>query len=285
MPSKKMIKRRIASVTTTKKIVTAMHLVSSSKLQKNRVRLEDSRPFHNGINQIMQTLGGREEIADNVFFQTRAEKNVLYLIITSDSGLCGGFNNSLAEKALQHMRAHERVQLSVVGQKGYDFFLQRGKTILHKYNDVLETAFFKDAARIGYTLADAYIRGEADAVYVAYTHFESALIHVPHVEKLLPIAMKNGDLDRSSTMHYEPDVHDFLDKSIPFFINSYVYNALQESSACEQAARMLNMDAATKNASDILTKLTRMYHRDRQSAITQEINEIVSGTNILKQGG
>jgi len=287
----KLIKRRLASVTTTKKIMKAMNMVAASKLQKDRARLEAARPFYREAERAIHTLKTREDSAESIFFETREVKNTAYLVITSDRGLCGSYNSNLAEEALRHMNAtasQTEASIVAIGQKGGDYFKRKGKAILQQFDDVMETAFYEDAERIGYFLSALYTSGEVDEVYVAYTRFESALTHVPHVERLLPLgpgAADSAEADNAevgSDMQYEPDLFFYMEYAVPLYLSAFIYSALLEASTCEQAARMVSMDTAVKNASEIIAKLTRLYNRSRQAAITQEISEVVSSTNILK---
>ena len=286
MPSEKTIKRRLTSVKTTKKIIKAMNMVAASKLQKDKARLEAARPFFTEVMKVMDGLKNREDTADNLFLKPRAVKNIVYLIITSDRGLCGGYNVNLAEKALAHMNENEGKNKKIIamGLKGYSFFKRHGFDILRRYDNAMETAFYEDAERIGRFITRLYASGGADEVYAAYTEFESALTHHPRIERILPVSRDFKTENTTGDMKYESDPSVFMDHVIPVYLNAFIYNALLESSACEQAARMLSMDAAANNASDILDKLTRVYNRSRQSAITQEISEVAGGTNISKQG-
>lgn len=285
MPSMKTIKRRIASVTTTKKIMKAMNMVAASKLQKDKTRLMAARPFFDETQKLMHGLKGREDIADNVFFERRTVKNVVYLVITGDRGLCGSYNTNVTEKALSHLNAAEadsptNEKFIVVGLKGYEYFKRREKNVIHRFDDMLETAFYEDAERISRYLSALYTSGEADEVYVVFTQFESVLTHVPLIERILPIDHDLPVGQKAKAIKYDPDLSDYLDYAVPLYLSAYIYRALLESSACEQAARMISMDTAVTNASEIIDKLTRVYNRRRQAAITQEISELVGSASV-----
>jgi len=284
MASIKVIKRRIASVTTTKKIMKAMNMVAASKLQKDKVRLEAARPFVDASRANIDNVRHCENAGDNIYFQQRDVKNIAYLIITSDRGLCGGYNTNLAEEALRHIESSgKKAKIVAVGIKGYDYFIRHGKKVLRRFDDVLETAFYEDAERIGNYLTALYSLGKADEVYMAYTEYKSALSHIPQVVKLLPLGPEAEPKNISlCDMEYEPNVSEYLGHAIPMYISAYIYAALLESSTCEQAARMVSMDAATENATEIINKLTQTYNRRRQSAITQEISEIVGSANSIQ---
>ena len=170
----------------------------------------------------------------------------------------------------------------VVGAKGYEFFRRRGKNILHRIIDITETQMYYDTGLLSEHVQSLYVSGEIDEVFIAYTRFESTLSYLPVVEKVLPISDGEENMRFDSEMTYEPDVHSFLEQAIPLYLHACFFAAMSESVACEHAARMVNMDSASKNATDIIDDLNRMYNRKRQAAITQEINEIVGGANILK---
>ncbi|MCL2671601.1 MAG: ATP synthase F1 subunit gamma [Clostridiales bacterium] len=282
MPSIKAIKRRVSSVKSTQKIIKAMHMVAASKLQREKTRLEMTRPFYAETVHIMHSLAQREELRENIFFKSREVKNTAYLVISSDRGMCGGYNANIAKETLAHMEGKNE-RIIVAGLKGVDFFSRHGKNIIAQYDNVLDILFFEDVKRAGSRIMDMYVSAEFDELYVAYTNFQSVLTHVPRVERILPIAAEAAS--DADDMRYEPDLSFYLEHAIPLYISAFIYNALLESSACEEAARMLSMDTATNNASDILTKLTRAYNHKRQAAITQEISEIVSSTNISKRRG
>jgi len=283
MPSMKMIRRRLTSVTNTKKIMKAMNMVAASKLQKNKSRLEDARPFFDEAKRLINNLKICAHTENSVFMTPKPVKNTVYLVITGDRGLCGSFNTNAAEKALSHMSSScsERNKVIAAGLKGCEYFKRNGIEVIRKYDGVLETAFHEDASRIGRFLMDLYTSGEADEIYITYTKFESVLTHVPKVIKILPIDSHSQASENPGEMKYEPDIRTFFDRMIPIYMTAAIYYALLESSACEQASRMISMDTAEKNASDIIDKLTRVYNRRRQTAITQEISEIVSGTNVM----
>ena len=280
MPSMKTIKRRMTSVGTTKKIIRAMGMVAASKLQKDRARLLNARLFLEEAKKIAGDLQSCEEAMKNAFFKARSVKNTAYVVITSDRGLCGSYNANLMEKTLAHMDGCKKENVIAIGYKGYDYLKRHGKNILHRYVDVLETAFYEDAERIAGYLLSLYVSDEIDEVYVAYTRFESALTHIPSIDRILPLSPKPSI--QVGGMKYEQDIHSFIDHAVSLYLSAFLYTALNESIACEQAARMVSADSATKNAANIINKLTRVYNRRRQASITQEISEVVNSANMLK---
>ena len=280
MPSNKAIKRRLASVKSTQKITRAMNMVAASRLQKNKAYLTQSRSFFTETEKTINRLKNMQDISENIFFMPKKVDSTAYLVITSDRGLCGGYNTNVMEKALIHMNERENEKIIAIGLKGDEYFGKHGKNILSRYDDVSEAAFYDEAERITTLLLELYTSGEVDEIYIAYTQFESVLTHVPRLKKILPLEKDAETLSQFDDMQYEPDVTFFLEHAISMYLSALIYTVLLESFSCEQAARMLSMDTAVTNASDILTKLTHIYNRSRQAAITQEISEVVSNTNI-----
>ena len=285
MPSMKQIKRRITSVSSTKQIMKAMDLVAASKLQKAKARLDVVRPLYQDIRGIMDDIQAGQGTEDNAFIKKRAVKNIAYVVITSDRGLCGGYNLNVSKEALAFMNANDAPEKIIsIGSKGNDFFRRRGKNVIHRIGCSTETAFYLDAEQIGALLVKMYLMGEVDEVYVVYTHFETILAHVPTVFRLLPVGSGQPQDGKTKPDHviYDPDANTFMTYAVPMYMKLFLYGAMIESVVCEQASRMTSMDAATRNAEEIIDDLTLVYNRKRQGAITQEITEIVSGANALK---
>jgi len=287
MASMKAIKKRITSVNNTKKIMKAMNLVAASKLQKAKARLDDIRPMYSDIKKLMENI--RAGVSDEVeipFAEAREVKNIAYIVLTSDRGLCGSFNATVSKEALAYVEAlkDKNAKIIAVGSKGWDYFRRRGKEIVHRCEGASEATAFADAEELGIKIADMYQSGEVDEVYIVYTHFESVLTHIPYIERLLPLKMaaSEGFDPGSFTMSYDPDIETFITNAVPMYLSITIFGAMMESAVCEQASRMTSMDSATRNASDILDDLTLDYNRKRQSMITQEITEIVSGANALQ---
>ncbi|MCL2162989.1 MAG: ATP synthase F1 subunit gamma [Oscillospiraceae bacterium] len=286
MPSIKMIKRRLVSVKNTQQIMKAMNLVAASKLQKNKSKLDSIRPLYENIKLFIDEIraGGSFEgdAEGSVFVEGRDVKNIAYVILSSDRGLCGGYNINISKTALAHIEANKDKQEKIIaiGTKGWDYFRRRGKNIVQKSEIMSEAAIYDDAQRIGELITSMFISGEVDEVYLAYTHFESVLSHTPRVEKLLPIeeapeSKKSG----AGFVTYDPDIGAFITYAVPMYLSMYIYGAIVESAVCEQASRMTSMDAAARNASEIIEDLTLEFNRKRQGMITQEITEIVGGAN------
>ena len=287
MATMKAIKKRISSVNNTKKIMKAMDLVAASKLQKAKSRLDDVRPLYENIKLVMDGIkAGIHEGEDVPFAEERSVKSIAYIVLTSDRGLCGGYNANVSKHALACVNANEGVREHViaVGTKGWEYFKRRGKNVVLRIAGASEATTFDNAEQIGQKVSAMYTSGEVDEVYLVYTHFETVLSNEPRFEKLLPIrADKSGSAGaKPIEMSYDPDVNTFILNAVPMYLNVTIYGAMIESAVCEYASRMTSMDSATRNAGDIIEGLTLEYNRKRQGMITQEITEIVSGANALK---
>lgn len=285
MSSMRDIKQRIANVSSAKQIIKAMDMVASTKLYKARAQLDGIRPIYNELKRTVEELNSQEGVKTHEFYEKRKIKNSLYIIMTSNRGLSGSYNANIIAKALEHMDQKENVKIIVVGSKGNEALLKKKKNIIHAVTDVADAYVYYGSEQLAQRVTDYYLSGKVDEVHIAYTHFESILSYVPYVEKLLPVdsgAIEGAD---DSDKRYEPTIKRFIDHLIPMYLHMSIFRAYSEAHTSEQAARMVNMDAAGKNASDIIEDLTRMYNRKRQTAITQELSEIVGSANILNKGG
>jgi len=285
----KAIKKRITSVNNTKKIMKAMNLVSASKLQKAKTRLDHIRPLFDNLNVVMDTIKkGLDSDTELAFAQEREVKNIAYIVLSSDRGLCGGYNTNISKEALafidaNHSKTDKQEKILAIGTKGWEYFKRRGKNIVFRNPGPSEATSFADAEVLGNKIAQMYTSGEADEVYIVYTHFQTILAHVPYIVKLLPIRTETSvPASNPVQMTYDPDAKSFMEHAVPMYLNISIYGAMMESAVCELASRMTSMDSATRNATDIIDDLTLEYNRKRQGIITQEITEIVTGANALQ---
>jgi len=273
----------------------AMNLVAASKLQRSKEHMEEISPMFSEIKRIMDGIPHTDEAAENIFLVQRAVKNTALVIITSDRGLCGGYNQNIAREAMKAMKGKNE-KLITVGIKGWEYFRRGKKNIIERNEGASDATFYDDAQYYGAKLVDMYRKGEIDEAYVAYTRFETMLSHVPTVEKILPVTVGHavsvghavavghddpGAPSAAEPMEYESGIDAFLEHAVPMYLNVFLYGAMVESAVCEQAARMMSMDSAASNAEEIIEELTLVYNRQRQGIITQELNEIVSGANAL----
>ncbi len=287
MPSLGDVKRRIGSVKNTKQITNAMNLVSASKLQKAKQRASQTTPYFNEMRSVVSDVVKNSKGINHPFLIDRDGNKVLVITITSDRGLCGGYNINISKEVLSFINGKEE-SLYVVGNKGREYFSRRNKSIVGTVNGISETPTYEDARMLGEFAVEGYNNGDFDAVYVAYTEFKSTISHEPSLIKLLPVDTTEFESEEEQTekalslMKYDPSEEEVLTYIVPKYINTVIFGALVASSTCEQAARMTSMDAATENANEVIDSLTLVYNRARQGAITQEITEIVSGANALE---
>ena len=285
MSSMKDIKQRIENIRSTGQIIKAMDMIASTKLHKARAQLEGVRPIYNGLRSSIEELAYCAEASEHPFYREREVKSSLYVVLTSDRGFSGGFNANITLTALEHMEQRKNERLIVVGSKGDKFFRKRNKNIIRRITDVSDAHMYYGTENIAMMIEDIYLSGEVDEVFVAFTQFENVLSHVPFVERLLPIAAVQTDDKISSCKKYEPDVHTLIDHLMPLYLHMYLFMAFSESHTSEQAARMVSMDVAGKNANEMIDKLSHMYNRRRQANITQELSEIVGSASILRDAG
>ena len=287
MASMRDIKNRIKSVGSTQQITKAMHLVATSKLQKSKSTLDITRPYYNEMRRVIGNIVTNSVGVNHPFFEDRYARNVLVVVLAGDRGLCGGYNVNICKKASAFMKECKHdVSAITIGTKARDYFRRRQRNIVKAYSGISEKPYYDDATDIVTRVVDAYTEGGVDEVWIAYTEFKSILSHEPKLMKLLPVD-KNAfegieGVVSGSPVEYEPDPAAVLDFLFPKYLNTVVYGALVEASACELGARMTAMDSASSNADDMIDKLTFQFNRARQGAITQELNEIVGGASALE---
>lgn len=286
MTGLKEIRRRIRSIKKIQKITTAMYMVAASGLRKARERAENFRPYFENIRVLVSKTGENQILSRNPIFQEKAIKKGLYIVITGDQGLAGGYNINVIKEALEHMPYGERFFVTV-GKKGSIFLRNRGYTLLEELNN--NGREDEVSKHIGKKVLQLYSSGEMDAVYLAYTEFVTTLKQEPKVIRLLPVDIKefmknDGSEGEQEGYLFEPSPDEVLKGLIPLYLSSQIYGALLESKASELASRMTAMDSATDNARDLIDSLTLSYNRIRQGAITGEISEIVGGAEALKEG-
>lgn len=285
MSSTRSIKQRIENVSSVEQIIRAMDMVASTKLVKARAQLDGVRPIYNKLKRVVEEVGTREEAKEHIFYEHKKVTNSLYIILTGNRGLAGGYNSNISKKAIDHMNQGKAEKLIVAGSKGYEFFRNNNKNIVHSIVDVSDENVYYGSENLAHKAIDLYLAGEVQEVFVAYTIFENILTHVPVVEKILPIGASEDYPSKTSDIKYEPNLDEFIDHMMPLYMHMNLFRTFSESHTSEQAARMINMDSAGKNAEEILEDLTRSFNRKRQAAITQELNEIVGSASVLNKGG
>jgi len=289
MPSLKDIKKRIGSVKNTEQITKAMKMVAAAKLRRAQEAAVAARPYANKLHEVVSHLAQSEEIDDQPLLKRRGAERALVVLMTADRGLCGGFNANVSKEAERFIRQNEEgftdIDLMIIGRKGRDFLKNRiGDKITKVHENITADATYKTAQLIGQEIVDAYCEEKYDAVYVIYNAFQSAIVQIVTVERILPIQPKETEevMDTSIDYIYEPNQGVVLSQLLPKMVEVQLFRALLESGASEQGARMSSMDSASRNAADMIDKLTLQYNRARQAAITKELMEIISGAESIK---
>lgn len=278
------IKRKIRSVNSTMQITKAMELVSTAKLKRARNRMDITKPYFDTIQSAVTEILGSDRSIKTRYISDKEIVKTLYIVITSDRGLCGGYNANVIKKALESLTNKENAQFLTIGRRGNDVLARHDYNIVDSFLYISEKPEHIHAAQISKIAIELYNKGEVDAIQLVYTRFASTISQVATVLQLLPI--ERSEFEESDEMmefiNYEPSPEDVLRYIIPKYVESTIYGGLIESAASEQAARRVAMESASDNAEEIIDELVLFYNQARQAAITQEISEIVGGAEALK---
>jgi F-type H+-transporting ATPase subunit gamma len=277
------IKTRIKSVTSTKKITKAMGLVATSKLRKTREKLEVNNKYSEYFNEAMNNALNNFSFEDySVYTHGNKSKKKLYIVLTSDSGLCGGFNSNIVNYVVKELNEdRENSLIMLVGQKGKSYFNRYKYDSVAEFVDIPDLPSIKEAYMITERVLEMYKNEEIGEVFICFTRFASTVKQDMEISKLLPLEYNVQGTLKDYVM-IEPDIIKFVEDTIEINLNQQILNCMLNSKASEQGSRMAAMDGATRNADEILEDLNLKYNRIRQSAITQEITEIVGGAEALK---
>ena len=283
----KEIKTRINSVNSTKQVTKAMELVASSKMRKAKDRALAARPYFGTMYDTVKDIATNTRGVRNVFLKQREVKNKCYIVVAGDRGLAGGYNSNILKLTLSHMDG-KKEKVMTIGKKSTEFFQKRGYDIL-KSAESVEKCDYDETLAFAQEAMDLYKKGEIDEVYMVYTEFVSPLTQSPKLLKVLPLASEKEEnketkeqVAKGARVQYLPSAEVVLGHIIPKYVSGIVYDGVIESFASEQAARRTAMSSATDNADEMLSNLELSYNRARQSAVTQEITEIVGGVEALK---
>lgn len=302
------IRKRIRTVKSTRQITKAMKMVAAAKLRKAQDAIIAARPYAQMLDQIIADLAARsadEEMA-HPLLTARPIRRAEVVVLTSDRGLAGGFNSNVIRRANRYLYENgslERIQMSTVGRKGFDFFRQRGQAIRKDFGGLYQRLSYLAAREVAEELTASFLNGEVDAVYVVYNEFLSAISQKVNLSQILPLQTFSSGEPPAATpaapsaltppakavtgpvlvdFKYEPGRQEVLDRLVPQAVSIKLYRALLESVASEHGARMSAMENATSNATDMIASLSLHYNRTRQAVITKELMEIVSGAEALK---
>jgi len=292
MPGLKDIQRRIKSVKNTEQITKAMKMVSAAKLRRAQENIEAARPYAEKMQELVSSLVAMSSSESHPLLAGKGGPKAGLIVITSDRGLCGGFNASIIRKAEEFMaeRSPGDVSLSITGKRAIDYFKRRETPTLEA-RPATGAASYEAARETAIKFIGLFLSGELDEVHLLYSEFVSALTQTPVVQRLLPLAPPEPEegeekeetrSEAGTEVLYEPSVDKVLADLLPKYIEVQIYRALLESAASEHGARMTAMDAASRNASEMIGSLTLRFNRLRQAAITSELMEIISGSEALK---
>ncbi len=290
MPSLQSLRRKIGSVKNTQKITKAMKMVASAKLKRAQSRILAFRPYGLKMREVVANLSRRVNRNLHPLLQKRPTKTVRVVVVTSDRGLCGAFNANIIRRALEFIRECEargvKVEIGMVGRRGRDFFKRRHWTTHEPYVNIFDRLSYEHGMEIAQAATEQYTTGLFDEAHIIYNEFKSALQQRVVVEQLFPIDSLDEQGETGETLGgsylYEPDEHELLDALLRKHLQAQAFRILLESSAAEQAARMAAMDGATRNAGEMIAKLTLYYNKTRQAAITKELMDIVGGAEALR---
>lgn len=281
------IKRKIRSVNSTMQITKAFELVSTAKLKRARDRMDVAKPYFNTIQEAVRDILKSDHQMKSKFISTEESQKPLYIVITSDRGLCGGYNINAIKKAIEGVQNKSNAKYIAIGKKAHDILLQNGYDVIDSFLYISEKPEFLHATQIAKVAMNLFEKGEVDSIQFVFTEFASTISQVAKRIQLLPIVNEASEAgekkDKGTTLvNYEPSIETVLDYIIPKYIESTLYGGLIESSASEQAARRIAMENASENAEEIIEDLTLYFNQARQAAITQELSEIVGGAEALK---
>ena len=288
MPSSRDLRRRISSVRGTQQITKAMKMVATAKLRRAQAAITQARPYADTMARVLGSLAARTEHS-HPLLESRPGKRAWLVVVSSDKGLCGSFNANLlreASKVLQRTGLSESVELVAIGRRAADFFKRRGWPLVHAERDTMSRLSADVGPRLGAMFTEAFTSGRVDQVWLLYNRFASLIRQDITLERLLPVSPPKADAEAPAAgppvdYLYEPDAATLLASLLPRHVEAQVQRCLFDSAAAEQAARMTSMDAATKNAGDMIDSLTLLYNRTRQAGITKELLEIVAGAQAL----
>ncbi|MBR4767512.1 MAG: ATP synthase F1 subunit gamma [Lachnospiraceae bacterium] len=276
MASMREIKRRRESIASTEQITKAMKLVATVKLQKARSRAESGKPYMREMHAAIRFILAHSENHTHPFLKETEGGRKALVLISSNRGLAGGFNSNLIRLA-ENRFPKEETLLYTMGKKGHDALKNHGYEIAVDASEVVNAPLYQDAVKVTETLLEWYQEGRISEIYLEYTEFKNTVVHEPKIIRLLPVE-RDDEETVVTPMNFDPDDDEVISNLIPQYMSALVFGALLESVASENGARMTAMDAATDNAEEMIQELSVAYNRARQSAITQELTEIIAGS-------
>jgi len=283
MPSLKALRKRIATVRSTQQVTKAMKMIAAARLRRAQEAAERARPFATKLSELFAAVAAGIEPEAHPLLARREERRIDLLVLTSDRGLCGGYNANLLRftDATMRDRPGATAAVTVVGRKGLEYFRRRGVPLVTHRLGILTTPARTLAVDLAEVLTSRFVAGETDAVFLVYNRFRSAISQIPTLVPLLPVAPPAVDAAPVDYI-FEPERPALLAVLLPRYVETLITQALLEAVASEHGARMTAMDSATNNAADMIERLTLSMNRARQATITKELMEIVGGAEALK---
>ncbi len=288
MPSLKEIKKRIGSVKNTRQITKAMKMVSAAKLRRAQDNIIAARPYASKMEEVLKSLAVNVEGDAHPLLEVREAKKLLLIVVSSDRGLCGGFNANLCKAAERYIRGnkdqYESIAITTLGRKGYEYLKNRFP-VEKNYPNLISKPNYQTAALLAQEVIEGYLEGEYDQVVILFNAFKTVMSQDITFQQLLPVVPPQSEetVDEAGVEYiFEPSIQELLAEILPQNIEVQIFKAMLESVASEHGARMTAMDSASKNASEMIGKLTLQYNRARQAAITKELMEIISGAESIK---
>lgn len=285
MASLKVIRKRISSVRSTQQVTKAMKMVAAAKLRRAQERAEHARAYSDRLADVLQRLAGVAGSSGHPFLAPGSDTARHLIVITGDRGLCGAYNANVVRLSEQFLASREGADATVTacGRRGRDHFRSRGYKVVGEHVNLQGEMGVELAREIAADAARRFVSGETGKVCIVYTKFRSAISHQPTIQQLLPIAQPEGDSAAADSDYlYEPDAMSILGSLLPRYLDTLLFHAMLEATASEHGARMTAMDSASRNASDMIDRLTLAMNRARQASITTELMEIVGGAEALK---
>ena len=285
MANLKEIRNRISSIGSTMQITSAMKMVSAAKLKKAQDAITAMRPYSSKLTELLQNLSATlDSDAGGAYSKQRDLSKVLLVVVTSNRGLCGGFNSSVIKETVQNITANYQdihVDLLTIGKKGNDI-LSKTYPVIDTRNNIYDELTFEKVAEVAEKIMHLYVDGTYDKIEIIYNRFKNAATQIPQVEQFLPIKPVEGDTNASADYIFEPSKEKIVLELIPKSLKTQLYKSVRDSFAAEHGARMTAMHKATDNATELRDELKLTYNKARQAAITNEILEIVGGAEALK---
>ncbi|CAA0218076.1 ATP synthase F1 subunit gamma [Tenacibaculum maritimum] len=284
MANLKEIRNRITSIKSTMQITSAMKMVSAAKLKKAQDAITAMRPYSSKLTELLQSLSATlDNDASSAYSTTREVSKALIVVVTSNRGLCGGFNSSIIKetiKTIENNYSNVSVDLLTIGKKGNDI-LSKQYNVIENKNDIFDDLTFNNVSEIAEKLMNLYVDGSYDKIEVVYNQFKNAATQIPQVEQFLPIEPVQSDKNTNLDYIFDPSKEEIVLALIPKSLKTQLYKAIRDSFASEHGARMTAMHKATDNATELRDELLLTYNKARQAAITNEILEIVGGAEAL----